>query len=146
MIYEDITEKSSLEQQFLQAQKFKAIGTLAGGVAHDFNNLLMAIQGRVSLMSLDLDLSQSNLAHVKAIEECIQSATGLTNQLLGFARGGKYQVKPLNINELVNNSVTMFSRTRKEISIHKKIWQSPLIVEADRGQIEQVLLNLFVNA
>lgn len=146
VIYEDITEKSILEQQLLQAQKFEAIGTLAGGIAHDFNNLLMGIQGRASLMSFDLEPSHPNLEHIKSIEECVQSATDLTKQLLGFARGGKYEVKPININELVINSANMFNRTRKEINIHTKMPQSQLLVEADRGQIEQVLLNLYVNA
>jgi two-component system, cell cycle sensor histidine kinase and response regulator CckA len=146
VIYEDVTEKSSLEQQLLQAQKFEAIGTLAGGIAHDFNNLLMGIQGRSSLMSISMDPSHSNIEHIKAIEECIRRATGLTKQLLGFARRGKYEVNPIDINELVLNSATMFSRTRKEIDIHTKMRPSPLVVEVDRGQIEQVLLNIYVNA
>jgi two-component system, cell cycle sensor histidine kinase and response regulator CckA len=146
VIYEDITEKSSLEQQLLQAQKFEAIGTLAGGIAHDFNNLLMGIQGRSSLISVTMGPSNSHMEHIKAIEECIQRATGLTKQLLGFARRGKYEVNPINFCELVQNSATMFSRTRKEIDIHTKMWASPLVVEADRGQIEQVLLNMYVNA
>jgi len=146
VICEDVTEKLTLEKQLLQAQKFEAIGTLAGGIAHDFNNLLMGIQGRASLMSVDLDPFHSHQEHIKSIEACIRSATDLTMQLLGFARGGKYEVKPININQLVLNSATMFSRTRKEIKIHTKIRQSPLVVEADRGQIEQVLLNIYVNA
>ena len=146
VIYEDITEKSILEQQLMQAQKFEAIGTLAGGIAHNFNNILMGIQGRSSLMSLELEPYHPNLEHIKSIEACIQSATGLTKQLLGFARGGKYEVKPININELVRNSANMFSRTRKEINVHTKIPQSQLLVDADRGQIEQVLLNLYINA
>ncbi|MFO7712907.1 PAS domain S-box protein [Desulfosarcina sp.] len=144
--YEDITEKSMLEQQLLQAQKFEAIGTLAGGIAHNFNNILMGIQGRTSLMSLELMPSHPNLEHIKSIDACIQSATGLTKQLLGFARGGKYEVKAININALVLNSATMFSRTRKEINVHTKMPQAQLLVDADRGQIEQVLLNLYINA
>ena len=146
LIYEDVTEKLTLEQQLLQAQKYEAIGTLAGGIAHDFNNLLMGIQGRASLMSVDLDPFHPHQEHIKSIEACIRSATALTKQLLGFARGGKYEVKPIDINQLVLNSTTMFSRTRKEIKIHNKMRQSPLVVEADRGQIEQVLLNIYVNA
>ena len=125
---------------YSQAQKFEAIGTLAGGIAHNFNNILMGIQGRSSLMSLELEPYHPNLEHIKSIEACIQSATGLTKQLLGFARGGKYEVKPININELVRNSANMFSRTRKEINVHTKTPQSQLLVDADRGQIEQVLL------
>jgi PAS domain S-box-containing protein len=146
VIYEDITDKSILEQQLLQAQKFEAIGTLAGGIAHNFNNILMGIQGRSSLMSLELESSHPNVEHIKSIEECIQSASGLTKQLLGFARGGNYEVKPMDINGLVRNSANMFSRTRKEIDIHTKMLHSQLIVDADRGQIEQVLLNLYINA
>ena len=146
VIYEDITEKSKLEHQLLQAQKFEAIGTLAGGIAHDFNNLLMGIQGRSSLMLVDLDPSHPHKEHINAIEEYIRSATGLTKQLLGFAREGKYVVKPININELVSSSATMFGRTRKELNIHTKMLQKPVIVEADRSQIEQVLLNMYVNA
>jgi PAS domain S-box-containing protein len=146
VIYEDVTEKSILEMQFQQAQKFEAIGTLAGGIAHDFNNLLMGIQGRSSLMVMDLNGSHPHREHLKAIEECVRSATGLTKQLLGFARRGKYEVKPIDINQLVLDSITMFSRTRKEIHVHSKIEPSPLVVEADPGQIEQVLLNLYVNA
>jgi len=146
VIFEDITEKSRMERKLQQAQKFKAIGTLAGGIAHDFNNLLMGIQGRSSLVAVDMDTSHPHFEHLKAIEEYISSATHLTKQLLGFAQGGKYEVKPVNINSLVLNSADMFSRTRKEIKIHTKMQPSVLAIEADQNQIEQVLLNMYVNA
>ena len=146
VIYEDITEKKKLEQQLQQTQKFEAIGTLAGGIAHDFNNLLMGIQGRASLMSVELESSHPHLEHVKAIEDYIRNATGLTKQLLGFARGGKYEVRPTDINELLLESATMFGRTKKEIHIHTKYQTPPPVVAVDRRQIEQVLLNLYVNA
>ena len=139
-------EKAKLESQLQLAQKFEAIGTLAGGVAHDFNNLLMGIQGRASLISMDLDVSHPQREHIHAIEEYIRSATSLTKQLLGFARGGKYEVKPVDMNELVLESSAMFGRTKKEIQIHTKCQASPLVVEADKGQIEQVLLNMYINA
>ena len=139
-------EKVKLEAQLRQAQKFEAIGTLAGGIAHDFNNLLMGIQGRASLLSLELETSDPHWEHINAIEEYIRSATNLTKQLLGFARGGKYEVKPIDMNKLVLGSTAMFGRTKKEIRIHTKCQQSALTVEADRGQIEQVLLNMYVNA
>jgi len=103
VIYEDITEKSILEQQLLQAQKFEAIGTLAGGIAHNFNNILMGIQGRASLMSLELEPSHPNLEHIKSIEECIQSASSLTKQLLGLARGGKYVVHYRLFQHIIKN-------------------------------------------
>ena len=146
VIYEDITEKSKLEQQLHQALKFEAIGTLAGGIAHDFNNLLMGMQGRASLMRMDLDNAHPHVEHLKAIEEHIRSSADLTRQLLGFARGGKYEVKPIDLNDVVIQSAAMFARTRKEIDIQRKIHPSPVVVEADRSQIEQVLLNIYVNA
>ena len=93
-ITRDITESKLIEAKLQQVQKFDAIGTLAGGIAHDFNNLLMGIQGRASLISWDLDVSHPHQEHIHAIEEHIRSATSLTQQLLGFARGGKYEVNP----------------------------------------------------
>jgi PAS domain S-box-containing protein len=144
-ILSNITEKKHLESQLIQAQKMEAIGTLAGGIAHDFNNLLMAIQGRISLMLLERN-HQPEEEHLKAIEEYIESATGLTGQLLGFARGGKYETKPININQLVRTSSTLFSRAKKEIEIHIATEHVPLVVEVDHQQIEQVLLNIYVNA
>jgi PAS domain S-box-containing protein len=142
----DITNIKKMEQQLQQAQKFEAIGTLAGGIAHDFNNLLMGIQGRASLMSMDLEPSHGHTEHIHAVEGYIRSATDLTKQLLGFARGGKYEVKPTDINALVSHSANMFGRTKKEIRIHTKLQTPPLAVEVDPSQIEQVLLNLYVNA
>ena len=139
-------DKKMLEDQLRQAQKMKAIGTLAGGIAHDFNNLLMAIQGRASLLSFDLEPAHPLREHLEAIEESIRSAAHLTRQLLGFARGGKYEVKPVDINELVAASSTMFGRTCKDIQIYTRAQSAPLVVDADRRQIEQVLLNMFVNA
>jgi len=138
--------KEKLETQLLHAQKMEAIGTMAGGIAHDFNNLLMGILGNVSLMLFDIESNQQNYDGLKRIEQCVQRGTELTKQLLGFARGGKYEVKPTDLNEIVNNSSDMFSRTRKEITIHGKYETQLWVVEVDRGQIEQVLVNLYVNA
>jgi signal transduction histidine kinase/CheY-like chemotaxis protein len=139
-------EQKKLQDQLFQAQKFEAIGTLAGGIAHDFNNLLMGIQGRASLISFDLEPSHPLSEHINAIEEYVRGATDLTKQLLGFARGGKYEVRTIDINELLLESATMFGRTKKEIRIHIKLQDPSPVVAADRGQIEQVLLNLYVNA
>ncbi len=139
-------EKLKLETRLQQAQKMEAIGTLAGGVAHDFNNLLMGIQGRVSLMILDMGSDHPHYEHLKSIEKYIHSATDLTKQLLGFARGGKYEVKPMNINKLIQTSSKMFGRTKKEIRIYTRLDEESWTVKADSRQIEQVLLNLYVNA
>jgi signal transduction histidine kinase/CheY-like chemotaxis protein len=142
----DISERKSLQAQYEQAQRMESLGTLAGGIAHDFNNLLMGIQGRASLMAMDLEPGHPFFEHVRGIEEYVNSAGDLTKQLLGFARGGKYEVKPINLNELVKSSAEMFGRTKKEIRIHTQLQDKLPSVEADQRQIEQVLLNIFVNA
>jgi len=142
----DITDRERLKAQLLQAQKMKAIGTLAGGIAHDFNNLLMGIQGRTSLMSLDIDSAHPHFEHIKGIEYMVERGAALTKQLLGFARGGKYEVRPTDLNRLIEKGVDMFGRTKKEITIHRKHQEDVWMVEADQAQIEQVLLNLYVNA
>jgi PAS domain S-box-containing protein len=142
----DITEKKKLEAQFLQAQKMEAVGTLAGGIAHDFNNLLMGIQGHTSLMLLDIDPSHRHHKMLKSIEEQVKSGADLTWQLLSFARGGKNEVKPTDLTAIIKKSSSMFGRTKKEISIRESLPQDLWPVEVDRGQIEQVLLNLYVNA
>ena len=146
VIYEDTTEQKRLEAQLIQAQKMEAIGTMAGGIAHDFNNLLMGVQGRASLMRLDMDPTDPHVEHLRGIEEYIRSATHLTRQLLGFARGGKYEVKPTDMNALVDRIADLFGRTRKEISLHRKFEEALWPADVDRRQMEQVLLNLFVNA
>jgi two-component system, cell cycle sensor histidine kinase and response regulator CckA len=142
----DITDQKKLEAQLQQAQKMEALGTLGGGIAHDFNNLLMGIQGRTSLMLMDKDSSHPDFEHLKGIEKYVKSAADLTKQLLGFARGGKYEVKPTDINELLKKSSRMFGRTKKEIKIHEKYQKDVWTVETDQSQIEQVLMNLYVNA
>jgi PAS domain S-box-containing protein len=139
-------ENRKLQAQLLNAQKMESLGTLAGGIAHDFNNLLMGIQGRISLIAIDMEPYHTHTEHISAIEEYIRSATNLTKQLLGFARGGKYEVKPIDMNKLLTDSAAMFGRTRKELQIHTQIAAGTLTVEADKRQIEQVLLNTYINA
>jgi len=139
-------EKKKLQAQLQQARKIEAIGTLAGGIAHDFNNVLMGIQGHTSLALLYADSGRLHSEHLKGIEHMVQSGADLTKQLLGFAMGGKYEVRPTDPNELIEKSSEMFGRTKKEIKIHRKYQEDIWPVEVDRGQIDQVLLNLYVNA
>ncbi len=142
----DITHHKKLERQFQEAQRMESLGTLAGGIAHDFNNLLMGIQGNVSLMYLDIDPEHALSDKLKSIEDCVESGSQLTKQLLGFARGGKYVVKPMDLNLIVQNSADMFGRTRKAVNIHGNYEPQLRTVVVDRNQIEQVLVNLFLNA
>ncbi len=139
-------KRKNLESMLLQAQKMEAVGTLAGGIAHDFNNLLMGIQGYVSLMLLDLEPGHPHYERLRAVEQQVQSGAELTKQLLGFARGGRYEIKATDINALVRKTVGVFGRTKKEIRIFEKYDPKLHSAEVDQGQMEQVLLNLLVNA
>ena len=139
-------EKKKLEAQLLHAQKMETIGTLAGGIAHDFNNVLTGIQGYTSLMLTNIDEANPQFEYLKGIEEYVQRAADLTWQLLGFARGGKYEVKPTDLNALVKGQNRMFGRTKKEIAIRGKYEKDLWAAEVDQGQIEQVILNIYVNA
>ena len=139
-------EKNKLETQLQQAQKMESIGTLAGGIAHDFNNILMGIQGNASLMLLKIESDHPNYEKIKNIEKYVQNGTELTKQLLGFARRGKYLIKPTNLNEIIEKSSSLFARTKKEIQVHTDLHENLWTAEVDRGQIGQVLLNLYVNA
>jgi two-component system cell cycle sensor histidine kinase/response regulator CckA len=139
-------EKQELQAQFVQAQRMEAIGTLAGGIAHNFNNLLMGVQGNASLMLLETDEAHPHYNMLKRIETQVQSGAKLTGQLLGYARKGKYQIQPLNLNEVVKKTADTFTSARKEIRVHLNLAPNLSVIQADQGQIEQVLLNLCVNA
>ena len=139
-------EKRQLERRLIHSQKMEAVGTLAGGIAHDFNNLLMGIQGYISLMRLQNNEDDKNGEYIEGIETAVINAANLTNQLLGFARKGKYTPKQTCLNDVVEDSTKMFIRTRKEIVIHKKLQDNIWSIKADPGQIEQVLINLYLNA
>jgi signal transduction histidine kinase/CheY-like chemotaxis protein len=139
-------EKKHLEGQLIHSQKMQAVGTLAGGIAHDFNNLLMGIQGYISLMRLQTKPDDPIAEYIKGIENAVSNAANLTSQLLGFARKGKYTLQQTCLNNIAENSTKMFTRTRKEITAHKKLQDKLWKVNVDPGQIEQVLINLYLNA
>ncbi len=139
-------EKKKLQKRLHQIQRLEGIGTLAGGVAHDFNNLLMGIQGNLSLMMLRTESTEYNYKKLRSIESCVISGTKLTQQLLGFARGGKYMAKPLDCNQSVMETARMFARTCKDIQVEENIEHGLWAVIADKNQIEQVLLNIYINA
>jgi PAS domain S-box-containing protein len=139
-------EREELEDRLQHAHRMEAIGTLAGGIAHNFNNLLMGIQGNVSLVRREVEPDHPHQHRLGTIEDLVQGGSKLTAQLLGYARAGRYEVRPIDLNALLRQTASTFALTRKEIRVHLDLSTEPMPVRADRGQIEQVLLNLFVNA
>jgi len=146
VILNDVSKQKLREAQLQQAQKMESIGTLAAGIAHDFNNLLMGIQGYASLMLLSTESTHHFYDMLKGIEKQVKRGSKLTMQLLGYARKGKYEVRPINLNQLVKDTSETFGRTKKDIAIHSELAEDIFALEADQEQIEQALLNLYVNA
>ena len=145
-IVRDIAERKKLERQLIQMHKMEAIGTLAGGIAHDFNNLLMGIQGFASLMRRDLEPDHPHYKKLLQIEEQVHSGAELTQQLLGFAQEGQYEVKLVDLADVLKRTAVMFGRTKKEITIHRNTDKALWHVEVDQRQIEHVLMGLYLNA
>ena len=145
-VEERTRQVEELQRQYQQAQRLESIGTLAGGIAHNFNNLLMGIQGNTSLILAEIHSGHPHFEKLKTIQKLVRNGSRLTRQLLGYAREGRYEIKDISLNHLVRETSDTFSTTRKEISIHRKLDDDLYAIEADQGQIEQVLLNLYVNA
>jgi two-component system cell cycle sensor histidine kinase/response regulator CckA len=143
----DVTETRRLEAQLRQAQKMEAVGQLAGGIAHDFNNLLSVILGQGELIHRELPPGHRTLTRVGAIQHAADRAAGLTRQLLAFGRRQVLQPEVLDLNELVPGVERMLRRLLPEtIEIVTSLQTSAGRVRADRGQLEQVLVNLALNA
>lgn len=143
----DITITKHLEAQLLQAQKMEAIGTLAGGISHDFNNLLQAILGYAQMLLMDKNVAPPNAAKLREIEKAAQRATELTSQLLAFSRKMEIHPRPVDLNQVVLQVEKLLKRTiPKMIDIELKLTDPVFTVNADPGQVEQVLLNIGVNA
>ena len=146
-IMRDITEQRRLEEQLFLSEKMKSIGLLAGGIAHDFNNILSSILGYASLLKEELQFASVNFRYVDVIEKSATRAAELTNQLLAFARGGKYENQPVDLNLLVEETIAMVRRTfNRAIEINFDCHPGPLVVEGDASQLQQMIMNLCVNA
>ncbi len=145
-LFRDVTAQRRLEEQFRQSQKMEAIGQLAGGVAHDFNNILTVIHGHASLLGMS-SLDEAGARSAKQITQAAERAAGLTRQLLAFSRRQLIQPKRLDLNKTVGKMSEMLGRLLGEdVALQLNYSQIPAIVEADVGMMEQVLLNLAVNA
>jgi signal transduction histidine kinase/CheY-like chemotaxis protein len=140
-------EKTNLQAQLLQAQKMEAVGILAGGVAHDFNNLLTAIRGCADIAMFQIEDSSSLFQDIKEIQVATDRAADLTRQLLLFSRKQPMAFVSLDLNDSIENLLKIFYRIIGEnIKIHTELESEIWTINADRGTIEQVILNLVVNA
>jgi two-component system, cell cycle sensor histidine kinase and response regulator CckA len=143
----DVTERKRLEEQLRQSQKMEAVGRLAGGIAHDFNNMLTPILSYASLMIADLEAGHAMRADLREIQKAAERATALVGQLLAFSRQKVVQLQPLDLNERVRSMEKMLRPLIGEhIELGVRLERKPAIVYADATEIEQVIMNLVLNA
>jgi nitrogen-specific signal transduction histidine kinase/ActR/RegA family two-component response regulator len=146
-VWEDVTEHLRIERQFHQAQKMEAVGLLAGGVAHDFNNLLTIIISSSDMLRAELPTDSPHFADVEAIRNAGKSAAALTRQLLAFSRKQVLQPRVMQLNELVANTAQLLERLLSaNINLVASLYRDAGSVKVDPGQMEQVIVNLAVNA
>ena len=147
VISRDVSGRRVLEEQVRQSQKMEAVGRLAGGIAHDFNNLLMVIRGYAEIVLLEAGITAGARKSVETIVRTADSAASLTRQLLSFSRKHVFSPQVLELNSVVSRmSEMLLGVLREEMEFKVKLNPEEIYVSADRGQIEQVIMNLVVNA
>ena len=145
--YRDVTEKKRIQEQLMHSQKMESVGSLAGGIAHNFNNILTAILGYSELLLEFTELDDTSRQRVRNIESSARKAGVMVSKLLSFARRESHEVLPLNLNDIVNDSVKLFEGVLdKRIGMKVTLDNSIPIIEGDPNQLEQVIMNLMVNA
>lgn len=143
----DITRETQLEAQLRQAQKMEAIGTLAGGIAHDFNNVLQIIAGSADMALLEIGEKSEAATDLQEILDAAERASSLVRQLLAFSRRQTMQYQAMDLNQLVNGLLRILQRfIGEQIVLETQLTESPLMIRADPSHIEQILLNLCINA
>lgn len=143
----DITVRKMMEEALLHAQKIDSIGNLAGGIAHDFNNILAAVLGSASIMRRKMSEKSTLTKYVEIIESSARRGSSLTRQLLTFARKTETIAAPVDLNRLIEDTLHLFQRSvSKEIDVRTFLTTESATVHGDDGQIQQALLNLFLNA
>jgi PAS domain S-box-containing protein len=154
LVARDVTERRALEResealhtQLVHSQRMEAVGQLAGGIAHDFNNLLHAIQGSLEVLEKSIDTDQRTRQLITNIDGATNRAAELTGQLLGFARGGKYQVKQIDLVDLISETEELYRPLLgKKVTLKVVTHPDPMFVEGDFTQLQQALLNMLINA
>jgi signal transduction histidine kinase len=143
----DITEKKRLEERLIRSQKMEAVGTLVGGMAHEFNNLLTAILGYSEMMLSTLEEGDPYYKSVNIIHEAAKRGADFGRKILTITRKEKIETKPVNINDVINNSIDLLQRSlSKNIDIIVKLSPDIPPIKADPSQIQQVIVNLAINA
>ena len=146
-IIRDVTARRQLQKQIFENKKMEGLGRLAGGIAHDFNNILTGILGYASMMKAGIEEHHEFFDYIVRIEKSSQRAAELTDKLLGFARGGDYNMQPIDVNRMILDSRKVIRSTlHSGIKIDLQLYETPLIIHADPMQLQQVLMNLCANA
>jgi len=141
-----IEERKTIEARLLMVQKLEAMGTLAGGIAHEFNNLFMAINGYATLIQKRVPPEHPNVEKADKIRDLVNTGAQSVQQLMGFARSGQLDPGPLNLNEVIRGSLVVLTQSRKGLDITSQCQDSLWTVHGDRSQMEQVVMNLLINA
>lgn len=145
--YRDITEKKKIQEQLIHSQKMESVGELAGGIAHNFNNILTAILGYAELLLEFSDLDDTSKQRVRNIESSARKAGVMVSKLLSFARRESHEMLPLNLHDVINDSVKLFEGVLdKKIGLKMTFSDNIPIIEGDPNQLDQVIMNLMVNA
>lgn len=141
-------EKEELREQLVHAQRLESVGKLAGGVAHDFNNYIHAIQGNIDIMLYMHDIGDEKVVkHLNRINEIAEQAAKLTQQLLGFARKGKYKIENIDLTEIIIGTIELFSpQSLKNIDVKTNLPNNKMFVKGDTLQLKQIFLNILLNA
>ena len=143
---EDITERKRTEEVLLQTQKLESLGVLAGGIAHDFNNLLMAMMTQNDLALMLLDSQHRARDPIEKALKAAERAADLTQKMLAYSGKGQFQIHPISLNELIEENIHLFEvAIPKQITLHKQLVADLPLIEADAGQIQQVVMNLIIN-
>ncbi len=145
--YRDITEKKKFQEHVLQSQKMESIGVLAGGIAHDFNNILTAILGHTDLIRRFAVLNEKATRSLNVIEDASRRAGRMISKLLGFARKSKYERTPINLNDVVYETIKLLEQVfKKSIDLSVELDNRLPLIQGDVNQMEQVIMNFLVNA
>jgi PAS domain S-box-containing protein len=143
----DITEQKRLEAQLLHAQKMEAVGQLAGGIAHDFNNILTAILGYTNILQMKTRNDETLRGYLHQVAAAVERASNLTSSLLTFSRKQEVKLRPVELNDLIRNLEQFLQRIiGEDIQVRTALAAEAITIQADKGQIEQILMNLATNA